>query len=137
MVKIGKITAINFTLEDVDILKMGLRIGDNEGLLDVPEVLKFKLDSLEEVIRDNKEVKVFTEEQVFDLLLSMQQGICPKMFSGDSQELESFDFLDLPLCKAQELGIAKEYISWANKKDYLLDKYEEKIQEQSNKEVSE
>jgi len=71
---------------------------------------------------ENKE-KSFTQEQVFDLLLSMQQGISPRMFGGDSQHLDSFDFLDLPLSKANNLGVKKEFVEWANNQENLIEKY--------------
>jgi hypothetical protein len=57
--------------------------------------------------------KTFTLEQVLDLLCSMEQAISPDLFTS-SQGLDTFDFLDLPLCKAQELEIEDEFKTYMN-----------------------
>lgn len=66
--------------------------------------------------------KTFTQKQVFDLLLSMQQALTPFIFTN-SKELDTIDFADLPICKAQELGIEEEYKEWANAQEDFLEKY--------------
>jgi hypothetical protein len=56
-------------------------------------------------------MKTFTLDQVLDLLCSMQQAITPEAFKSSS-DLDTIDFLDLPLCKASELGIKDEFESF-------------------------
>ena len=52
--------------------------------------------------------KLFTKAQVLDVLISFAQSICPEEFNS-SKELCPEDFMDAPLCKAQELGLKDEF----------------------------
>lgn len=57
--------------------------------------------------------KKFNLEQVLDLIRSIEQAVFPENFET-SKDLMTEDFFDLPLCKARELGIQKEYEDFMN-----------------------
>ncbi len=57
---------------------------------------------------------VFTLEQVLDLITSMAQAINPRDFKS-SETLDTIDFFDLPICKAQQLGIENEFREYLKK----------------------
>lgn len=67
-------------------------------------------------------VQLFTLKQVLDLLSSMQQGITPELFKS-SEKLGTEDFFDLPICKAQELGIKEEFKDFMNSDKNFKEKY--------------
>lgn len=66
--------------------------------------------------------KTFTLAQMLNVIESMQQGITPELFES-SKNLGSEDFLDLPICKAIELGIEKEFIEHMNSNPNLKQKF--------------
>lgn len=53
-------------------------------------------------------MKTFTLEQTLDLLVSMDMSLNPETYES-SRSLDSIDFVDIATCKAQELGIEKEF----------------------------
>lgn len=55
-----------------------------------------------------KRKRTYSEEQILDLLLSMQIAITPEMFKS-SKNLSPEDFPDLPACKADELGLNEKF----------------------------
>lgn len=52
--------------------------------------------------------KLFTKAQILDILISFAQSMYPKEFNS-SKELEPEDFLDVPIYKAKELSLIKEF----------------------------
>jgi hypothetical protein len=48
--------------------------------------------------------RTFTKEEVFDLLISLDQVIDPSKYET-SKNLETIDFFDLPFIKAKKLGL--------------------------------
>jgi hypothetical protein len=63
---------------------------------------------------------------VLDALASMQMAISPELFET-SKCLDTTDFPDLPLGKAQELGIEKEFREYMNADQNFLDKFTESV----------
>jgi len=64
--------------------------------------------------------KVFTLEQVLDILTSMDIAINPRLYR-DSQNLDTVDFLDLAVCKAQQYGIHKEFDEYQKNDTNLIE----------------
>ena len=69
---------------------------------------------------------LFTKAQVLDILISFAQSIYPEEFNS-SKELCPEDFMDAPLCKAQELGLENEFNKavevYSNASESFLDNY--------------
>lgn len=52
--------------------------------------------------------RLFTKQQVLDLILSMDIAINPEMYKS-SKDLGTEDFCDLAICKANEYGLEEEF----------------------------
>ena len=52
--------------------------------------------------------RLFTEQQVLDLILSMDKAINPEMYES-SKNLGTEDFCDLAICKANEYGLEEKF----------------------------
>ena len=52
--------------------------------------------------------RLFTKAQVLDVLVSFAQSMYPEEFNS-SEELTPEDFMDAPICKAQELKLEDEF----------------------------
>ena len=52
--------------------------------------------------------RLFTKAQVLDVLVSFAQSMYPEEFNS-SKELTPEDFMDAPLCKADELSLTDEF----------------------------
>lgn len=66
--------------------------------------------------------KTFTVEQMLEVLCSMQQAITPQDFKS-SAGLDPEDFLDLPVSKAQALGIEEEFKNYMNSNENYTGKF--------------
>ncbi len=64
--------------------------------------------------------KLFTLEQVLDIIASMDIAINPKLYR-DSQNLDTIDFSDLAVCKAQQYGIHKEFDEYQKNDPNLIE----------------
>jgi hypothetical protein len=97
--------------------------------LDEPEATESRLkdnETLRLLVDALDRTKSFSAEQMFDVLMSMQMAISPELFDT-SRCLDTTDFLDLPLCEAQRLGIEKEFRSYMNADKNFLDKFTESV----------
>lgn len=52
--------------------------------------------------------RLFTEQQVLDLILSMEIAINPEAYTS-SKDLGTEDFCDLAICKADEYGLTEKF----------------------------
>ena len=51
--------------------------------------------------------KIYTKDDIIDLLRSMSQAIDPTLYKS-SENLDTIDFFDLALCKASQYGITEQ-----------------------------
>ena len=70
--------------------------------------------------------RLFTKAQVLDVLISFAQSVYPEEFNS-SKELCPEDFMDAPICKAQELKLENEFNKaveiYANASESFLNNY--------------